>query len=177
MALADDALAFHGECIAEEGLRKALAPDAVFQQARDVERRISMRQSAVGFHRARACRRRQRFFQRLLEGDGEALELVLGDRQSRGLRMSAEAHDQAGQALGDEVEAIAQMVSRHRLVQGQGLQVVERAGLRLVDVDPVDSGPRAALRRADVAPARVFRRDVGGYRLDGVRQSRKSLEE
>src|SRR5713101_6007874 len=109
MPFADHALAFDGECIAEERLRKGLAPDAVLEHARDFERVVSLLQAAVGFHRARSRRGGQRFLERLLEREGEARVLALGNREPGGLRVTAEAHDEARTALGDEIEAIAQM--------------------------------------------------------------------
>jgi hypothetical protein len=68
------------------------------------------------------------------------------------------------------------MVAGHRLVEGERLEVVERAGLRLVGVDPVDPGPGAAGRRLDVAAGGVLGSQVIGDRLDGVGQARQRLE-
>ena len=62
-----------------------------------------------------------------------------------------------------------QVVPGHRLVQRQRLEVVERPALQRVGVDPVDARLRAAMRRADVAAARVLGRDVGRHRLDACR--------
>src|SRR5688572_18625341 len=65
--LADDALVFDGECIAEDRLRKALAPDPAVEQARDLEREMHRIERAVGFHYAQTGARRQELVDRELE--------------------------------------------------------------------------------------------------------------
>src|SRR5207302_197685 len=69
-----------------------------------------------------------------------------------------------------------QMVSGHRFVKRERLQVVEWATLQLVGIHPVDPRLRAPLRRADVTAARVLRGDVGRHRLNSVWQPWKGLE-
>src|SRR2546426_5235217 len=109
MPLADQALAFDGECIAEEGLRKALAPDLRLEQARDLEGAMRRLERAVGLHGVEPRFRRQQLLERALEQRAEALVIRFGDRQSCRLRVAAEALDQARRALGDEIEAVAQV--------------------------------------------------------------------
>src|SRR3954471_16597828 len=109
VALADDTTRFDVECIAEERLRKALAPDLRLQHARYVERAMRRVEAAVGLENAKARARRQHLFQRALERAGEALVFRRGDRQAGGLRMPAEARDQSRLALGDEIDAVAKM--------------------------------------------------------------------
>src|SRR5260370_41428967 len=99
MPFADHALAFDGECIAEERLRKGLAPDAVLEHARDFERVVSLLQAAVGFHRARSRRGGQRFPEGLLEREGEARVLALRNREPGGPRACSQADDEAPASL------------------------------------------------------------------------------
>src|SRR5687767_9380652 len=54
MPLADHALAVDGECIAEQRLRKGLAPDLRLEQARRVERAVRGLERAVGLDGAAA---------------------------------------------------------------------------------------------------------------------------
>ena len=63
------------------------------------------------------------------------------------------------------------------LVERERLEVVERPALERVGVHPVDARLGAPFRRADVAAARVLRRDVGRHRLDGVRETRQLPEQ
>src|SRR5436190_5022703 len=114
MLVADDALRLERKRVAEERLRKALAPDVRFDHLRDVERVVSGLELAVRLDDSQPLRLGQQRRDRLLVDGLEALELRLVDRQARGLRVPAEAQQQPGLALGDQVEAIAQVQSRDR---------------------------------------------------------------
>src|SRR5260370_24086531 len=98
MPFADHALAFDGECIAEERLRKGLAPDAVLEHARDFERVVSLLQAAVGFHRARSRRGGPRFLDRFLGREGEERVLAPGHPWPRRPPASPRPHDEAPDA-------------------------------------------------------------------------------
>jgi hypothetical protein len=52
--LADHALGLHGEIIAEERLRKSLAPDLGLEHARHLERAVRALEGAVGLDGAQA---------------------------------------------------------------------------------------------------------------------------
>ena len=93
--------------------------------------------------------------------------------ERRDVREAAEVR----QVLQLAAEGDLQMMSRHRLVQRERLEVVQRTGLELVRVHPVNAGLRASLGRVDVAAGRVLRRDVGRHGVDRVRQAREGLEE
>src|SRR5712671_7072925 len=64
------------------------------------------------------------------------------------------------------------MMPRHRLVEAEGLAIVERARLRLVDVDVEDRGRRASVRRRLVEGGHVR---GGAIRLDGPGDDRQRL--
>src|SRR5258708_30280747 len=71
-------------------------------------------EAAVGLDGPHARLGRQHLFDRALEGGGKPLVVPGADRQPGGLRVAAEAQNQPGRALGDEVEAVAQMQPGNR---------------------------------------------------------------
>src|SRR5687767_6725661 len=136
VALANDALRLDRERVAKERRRKTLTPDVRFQHPRHLERVIRGLELAVGLDDPRSLLLRQQSRNRAFEERCEALELRLLDRQAGRLRVPAEAQQQAGFALCEQVEAIAQVQPGDR-APGAAQLAVLRA--RKADRRPMDA--------------------------------------
>src|SRR6266568_2677783 len=113
MLLADHALAEDLELVAEQRLRKTLAPDLLFQELREAEIEIRGLERPVGLDRASELRGRQPFAGHGFEEFREAREIFRTQRRSGG-GVPPEPQQQPGGALGDEIERVAQMQARDR---------------------------------------------------------------
>ena len=87
---------------AAESLGPRCAPRAACASDK---RELGGLERAVGLHRAREGLARHGLLRHRREQLAKALEVGFAQRQARGLRVAAEAQDEARRALGDEVEA------------------------------------------------------------------------
>jgi hypothetical protein len=99
---------------ANSGGGKALAPDLLLHHAHGIERVVAGFERAVGFQGARQIRRREQFAADLLEGGFEARQVAFAQRQAGGGGVAAEAQQQVGVALGDQVQRVAQVQAGDR---------------------------------------------------------------
>ena len=74
-------------------------------------------------------------------------------------------------------ERVLEVMTRHRLVQGERFERVEGPAGEVVRVDPVDAGLDAVVRGGHVAAGGVLRRHVVRDRLDRVGDPRQGREE
>jgi hypothetical protein len=109
MLVGDPVLLGHREHALEKRLRKTLSPDLCRDRLRQVEGELGCVKLAVRFERVAQCRGREPLPRDTLELLAEARQICLGKAQSGRCRMSAEARDRTGRALGDKVESSAQM--------------------------------------------------------------------
>src|SRR5712692_4364066 len=112
MLLADHALAEDLELVAEQRLRKTLAPDLLFEQLREAQIEVRGLERPVGLDRASELRGRQPFAGYGFEEFREAREILRTQRRSGGGRVPSEPQQQPGGALGDEIQRVAQMQAR-----------------------------------------------------------------
>src|SRR5262249_47259803 len=84
------ALIEHREHAIEQRRRKALAPDLIAQERRELEGQLAARELAVGVERPREIGWRELLARDDFEQRGEALEVRARERESRGVRVSAE---------------------------------------------------------------------------------------
>src|SRR5262249_43601039 len=132
--VADHALALDLEVVAEERLRKPLAPDLVVEEPRDAQVEVRGLERAVGLDRVRELRWREQVARHGLEAPREALEVQLAQRQPRGGGVAAEAHQQSRLALGEQVERVSQMQAGDRAPRSADLA---RPGRREREGGPV----------------------------------------
>ena len=109
MLVLEQALVAHLETVGEHRRRKTLAPGFGFHQGCRVQVHQRRFQCAVGFYRTGERRRFDHVGHRLFKRFAKARQIVLAQRQAGGHRVAAEADDEAGLALGHEVERVAQV--------------------------------------------------------------------
>src|SRR5712691_1481111 len=162
MLLADHALAEDLELVAEQRLRKTLAPDLLFQELREAEIEIRGLERPVGLDRASELRGRQPFAGHGFEEFREAREISGAQRQ-------------AGGALGDEIQRVAKMQSRDgapRALDFAGRALRKREGRSVVAVlDAPCEDPDHAL-----VPRRVVEADAARLADGELREELLGLE-
>src|SRR6266571_4432872 len=137
MLLAYHTLAEDLELVAEQRLRKTLAPDLLFEELREAQIEIRGLERPVGLDRATELRGRQPFAGHGFEEFREARKVFYMQRCSGGGRVPPEAQQQPGSALGDEIERVAQMQARDgaaRALDFAGRALRKREGRAMVAV-------------------------------------------
>src|SRR5712691_4530918 len=175
MLLASHALAEDLELVAEQRLRKALAPDLLFQELREAQIEIRGFERPVGLDRASELRGRQPFAGYGLEELREAREIFRAQRHAGRGRVPSEAQQQPGHALGDEIQRVAQMQARDRAARAldfAGRASRKRESRAVVAVlDAAGEDPDHAL-----VPGRVVEADAARLADGELRQELLGLE-
>src|SRR6266511_4455758 len=175
MLFAYHALAEDLELVAEQLLRKTLAPGLLFQELREAEIEIRGLERPVGLDRASELRRRQPFTGHGFEELREAREILRAQRRSGGGRVPPEAQQQPRGALGDEIERIAQMQARDgaaRALDFAGRAWRKREGRAVVAVlDAAGEDPDHAL-----VPGRIVEADAARLADVELREELLGLE-
>ena len=124
----EQALVFHGEGVVEQRRREALAPYLAPDAAGGGKAHVAGFERAVALDGALKIGRRDQLAGNCLERRLEARQIAFADGKPGGGGVAAETQQQAGLALGYQVERVAQMQAGNRTARALEFAIAAAAG-------------------------------------------------